>query len=145
MVTNFCESYPTATKDPLPRATFDRLPTTFSQILWSADPPQSSFAKQKVDRCRQACYSRLVSGHCPHCNATMSTTPSETMNIPDAPTQKELIWALTKVMDGVVEHDVVNATGLSEKEAAQVYEISSRAIVVYMANHYQFSKGPIND
>lgn len=41
-------------------------------------------------------------------------------------------------MDGVVEHDVVNATGLSEEEAAKVYEISSRAISVYAKNHQKF-------
>jgi hypothetical protein len=52
----------------------------------------------------------------------------------EAPTQEELLWALSTVMDGVKEHEIVSMTGISEEEASRLNQIASRAIEFSLAN-----------
>lgn len=58
----------------------------------------------------------------------MSNTISEDVSSPEALTKEDLLWALSTIMDGVQEHDIVSMTGVSQEDASRLYQISSRAI-----------------
>jgi hypothetical protein len=51
---------------------------------------------------------------------------------PNLPSQDDLAWALTKVLDGVKEHDLSASTGLSDDDCARVFRIYEQ---VYKANY----------
>jgi len=52
----------------------------------------------------------------------------------EAPTQEELLWALSTVMDGIQEYDIVRMTSIPQEDASRVYQIASRAITFSLAN-----------